>query len=148
MINKPTVRLMIVCADAVLNLPESMDFSLGWWVIHRPFHTVWMPPGISRKFGVNELYVYAQITDGIGEFRLGLTVEEVDLANPKRDRIMGRSEPRTISLENPWDVIEESFKLTKVPFPKPGQYRFQLTESGHRLDGGTAYLRVLAGDSS
>lgn len=143
---RPTVRLFVVCADAVLHQPPSGDLAGGWWVIHNAYHTVWMPPGVKKGFGAERLFVYAQLTDGLGEFALGLTVEEVDLANPRRDRLMGRSDPVSVTFDNPWDVIEETFRLVEIPFPRPGQYCFRLTEGGRVLDGGETHLRVMPGD--
>lgn len=143
---RPTVRFFAVCADAKLNAPESRDLSAGWWELSNVLHTVWMPPGIVKGFGVEELFVYAQLTDGFGEFSLGITVEEVDLADPKRNRLLGRSDPVTLTMTNTWEVVEETFKLVRVPFPRPGQYHFRLMEGGQELEGGSTFLRVLAGD--
>ncbi len=142
----PTVRLFVVCADAVLNAPASSDLLDGYWEIHNPYHTVWMPPGTVKNFGVIELYAYFQLTDGFGSFDFGLTVEEMDLANPKRNRLLGRSPPIPLSFENLWDVVEETVKLIRVPFPRPGQYSFRLMEGGKELPGGSVVLRIMPGD--
>ena len=59
---RPTVRLFVVCEDAGLNAPASGDLSAGWWELKSCLHTVWMPPGMKRGFGAEELTVFAQIT--------------------------------------------------------------------------------------
>ncbi len=143
---RPTVRFFAVCADAVLSVPKSLDLLDGWWELHNVLHTVWMPPGVSKNFGVNELFVYAQLTDGVGEYNLGVTVEEADLVNPKRNRLMGRSDPSTVSFTDTWEVLMETIKLSEVPFPKPGQYLFRLMLDGEELPGGSMYLRVMPGE--
>ncbi len=145
---RPIVRFFAVCADATLAIPESGDLQAGWWELHNVLHTVWMPPGIVKGFGQKELFIYAQLTDGLGTFHLGVSVEEVDLANPKRNRLMGRSYPCPMTFTDPWQVVEEVFRLIRVPFPKPGQYRFQLLENGAELEGGTVFLRVMPGEIS
>lgn len=98
---RPTVRLFIVCADAVLQLPQTEDLQYAFWEIHNPYYTVWMPPGVDRGFNVEKLFAYVQLTDGLGTFTIGLQVEQVDLANPKRNRLMGRSDPTRITFESP-----------------------------------------------
>jgi hypothetical protein len=142
---RPTARLFAVCSNALLALAESGDPEASWWEFHNCLHTVWMPAGVRKGFGAEELFVFAHITDCQGTFTFGVVVEEVDLANPKRDRIMGRSEPKAFTLPNPWAVGEAVFTLTRIPFPRPGQYRFRLMEGGRDVEGGVTYLRVMPG---
>lgn len=143
---RPTVRLFAVCADAMLNGPPDGDLTAGWWELVNPYHTVWMPPGVSRGFMAERLYVYAQLTDGLGTFSLGVSVEQLDLASPQRDRLVGRSNPVAIKFEEEWDVHEVLFRLVDVPFPRPGRYRFRLLAGGVELDGASTELRVLSGE--
>jgi hypothetical protein len=144
--HRPTVRLFAVCADAGLDVPESGDLAAGWWELRNCLHTVWMPPGIKKNFGADELYVYVQLTGGAGDFNFGVTVEEVDLLNPRRNRLVGRSDPTRISFENEWEVVEDTFKLVKVAFLRPGQYRFRLLANGEGFENGDCFLRVMPGD--
>lgn len=108
---RPTVRLFVLCADALLHVPESLDLLDGYWELHNPFHTVWMPPEITRNFRVKELFAYVQLTDGIGTFNIGLTVTQLDLLNPKRNRLMGRGDPLQVTLNSPWEVAEKTTKI-------------------------------------
>ena len=128
------------------HVPQSAAQSDGWWELHNVYHSVWMPPGISKGFGVKELWVYAQPTDGHGAVNLGLAVDEVDLANQKRNRRVGLSDPVAVTFQNPWVVHEVVFQMEKVPFPRPGQYQFRLLEGGTELEGGSTFLRVMPGD--
>ena len=144
----PTVRLFIVCADAVLQVPQTDDLQYAFWEIHNPYHTVWMPPGVKKNFVMHKLCVYAQLTDGLGTFNFGLKVEQVDLVNPKRNKVMGLVGPIQVTFDNPWDVIEEVVQFNNIPFPRPGQYLFSLIENGKELPGGSTYLRVMPGENT
>ena len=143
---RPVVRIFAVCTDADLATPESGDLASGWWELKNFLHTVWMPPGVVKGFGVEELFVYAQLTDGVGAVSLGITVEEINLTNSNRNRLVGRSNPEVMTFNDTWEVVEVTFKLVRVPFPRPGQYHFRLMENGQQLEGGSAFLRVLPGD--
>ena len=125
---RPTVRLFVVCADAVLLLSADGEPLGGHWEIANALHTVWMQPGYMSQV-VPRLSVYAQLTDGHGRFNLGVTVEELDLADPRRDRLVGWSDPHPVELDDPWEVTEEVIELRDIPFPRPGQYRFRLLET-------------------
>jgi hypothetical protein len=143
---RPTVRLFVVCADAVLSGPGG-DLTSGWWEVINPYHTVWMQPGVGRGFQVPRVTLYFQLTDGVGAFTFGVVGEQLDLANPQRDRVIARSKPLTATFDNPWDVIEETVDLVGVGFPRPGQYRFRLLEKGQEIEGGTTFPRVMPGDT-
>ncbi len=145
---RPMVRFFAVCADAVLSVPKSMDLLDGWWELHNVLHTVWMPPGVTKNFCVKELFVYAQLTDDVGEYNLGVTVEEADLANPKRNRLMGRSEPSMVRFKDTWEVAEVMVTLFRIPFTRPGQYHFKMMEGGEELSGGSCFLCVMKGETT
>ncbi|MBX9627317.1 MAG: hypothetical protein K2X82_26175 [Gemmataceae bacterium] len=133
---KPVVRLFFPCDDAVIDLAD------GKWMLKNPWHTVGMPPGVREKFGQRLIWLYAQLTDGVGEFDL-----TVELRNYDTGERLGRSKPER------WDfaggdqltVHEVVFKMENVPFPTPGLYVFQLMANHAELDGGAAYLRVYPG---
>ena len=88
------------------------------------------------------IWLYAQLTDGVGDFNLS-----VELRNHDTGVQLGRSRPE------PWEFVggdqltvhEVVFKMTNVPFPKPGLYVFMLKANHAELEGGAAYLRVLPG---
>jgi hypothetical protein len=141
----PVARLFIVCADAVFQFSTHPDLRGAYWELHNPIHTVWMPEGIRSNFIVRDLHTYIQLTDGLGDFYFGITIEEVDLANPKRDRIVYRSDTIPFSFENPWIVLQKPVKLSQVPFLRPGLFRFRLASEGREVEGGTAFIRVMPG---
>jgi len=133
---KPIVRLFFPCDAAVIDLADNK------WELKNPWHTVAMPPGVTEKFGQKELCLFAQLTDGVGDFNLS-----VELRNFDSGIRLGRSNPE------PWDfaggdqltVHEVVFKMTNVPFPTPGLYAFHLMANHAETEGGVAYLRVFPG---
>lgn len=132
----PIVRLFFPCDSAVLDLADLK------WQLTNPWHTVAMPAGVREKFGQKVIWLYAQLTDGVGEFNL-----TVELRNHDTGEFVGRSRPEW------WDFLggdqltvhEVVFKMTNVPFPTPGLYMFRLLTNHVELEGGIAYLRVLPG---
>ena len=143
---RPTARLFVLCAEAALNAPSSGDLLEGWWELSNLYHTVYMPPGVSSHFQVARFYAYAQLTDGLGDYQIGISIIEADLANPGRDRVVGHSDPEpALSFTNPWEVHEVAFTFRDIPFIRPGQYRFELRENGRPLEGGISFLRVMSG---
>jgi hypothetical protein len=139
--NLPVVRMLVACQDVVVDLAD------GSWVIRRPYHTVWMPPGVTKNFGQRELWVYAQLSDGLGEFSLGVEFVPFDPSRPS-PLVLGRSEPERRHFVDRLEVHEVAFRLRNVAIPKPGQYEFRLLAGGKVLENGTAYLDVLAGEAS
>src|SRR2546423_427124 len=128
----PFVRLFFACDDAVIDLADMK------WGLKNPWHTVWMPPGVTENFGLEELWLYAQLTDGVGEY--GLTVE---VRNYETGERLGRSAPHRHEFVGGEQLLvtEFVFHLTRVPFPTPGLYVFGLMANHAELDGGTSYLR-------
>ena len=51
-----------------------------------------------------------------------------------------------VYVDHKLQVHELVFRMKTVPFPKPGQYQFQLMARGHVLENGFANLDVLAGE--
>ena len=134
---RPIVRLFFPC-DAIT--PDPTD---GKWVVKNPWHTVQMPPGVSRKFGQEEILFYSQLTNGLGEFSLGVVMQAYG-----GSVVFGQSKPekRTFTTAGRLEVVEVKFEMTQVPFPKPDLYVFRLIAGGVELEGGIAYLRVVAGE--
>lgn len=121
----PIVRLFFPCDAAVLDLQDMT------WSLRNPWHTVWMPPGVTERFVQREVWLYAQLTDGIGTFRLN--VELLDEGG--------------IVPQNQLLVTEAVFHMTNVPFPRPGLFTFKLKANYAELQGGTAELRALPGSN-
>lgn len=68
----PIVRLFFVCAEAVFELEEEV------WSLKAPLHTVKFPPGIKGNFRQEELWLYAQLTDGLGDFNLSVQLQHLE----------------------------------------------------------------------
>ncbi len=134
--SRPTVRLFFAC-DSLTQDPTDQK-----WVIKNPWHTVAMPQGVTRNFGQRLIQLYAQLTDGVGSYNLG-----VELRRFQSTMVLGRSnpEPRTFDAANQLAVHEIVFTMTNVPFPVPDLYEFRLMADGNVLDNGLYYLRVLPG---
>jgi hypothetical protein len=67
--SQPVVRFFFACDSAVCDLK---DFK---WAIRNPWHTVKMPRGIQKGHGQQELWLYAQLSDGLGTFDLGIELQ-------------------------------------------------------------------------
>jgi hypothetical protein len=129
----PSVRLFFPCDSATL------DPSDNKWVLRNPRHTVSVPSGVAFPVRVKEIYLYAQLTDGVGAFQLS-----VQLRRAGSDVILGRSPPSpTIEFVGGLQVVEEVFHLIKIPFPRADLYEFKLLANHTELEGGTACLRVV-----
>ena len=76
----------------------------------------------------------------MGEFRLSVQVRNEDgfVVNP-------REAPSPWVLTGGTQVAEEVFRMTRVPFARPGVYEFKLMGNHAELQGGTFDLRVLPG---
>jgi hypothetical protein len=132
---KPVVRLFFPCDEARLDSTDQK-----WW-LKNPWHTVQMPPGISENFAQEEIWLYAQLTGGVGTFRFSVRLQE------ETGHVIFKSKPsdeRELSGGN--QVFEEVFHLTRVPFDTPGLYEFKLLGNHAELEGGIAELRVFPGE--
>jgi len=125
----PKVRLFFPCDSATLDPADNK------WVLKNPWHTVGLPPGASFPFRVVEIWLYAQLTDGIGDFQLS-----VQLRDSESQTILGTSPPtqREFVGGNQWAVIEEVFHMTMIPFPRANLYEFKLLANHAELEGGMA----------
>jgi hypothetical protein len=132
----PIVRLFFPCDSATLDLADNK------WTLKNPWHTVGMPAGLTERFIQPEIWLYAQLTDGLGKFNL-----VVEMRDSESQTIIGRSrpEPRDFQGGQQLLAVEVVFKMTNVPFPRPGVYEFKLLGNYAPLDGGSAFLRVLPG---
>ena len=135
----PVVRFFFACDLCVCDLADYK------WSIRNPWHTVQMPPGVAKKFGQEEVWLFAQVADALGDFDFGVELRYLE-------RTMGvgpvlcRSEVERRTFDHKLQVHELVFRMKTVPFPKPGQYQFQLMARGHVLENGFANLDVLAGE--
>ena len=129
----PRVRLFFPCDSAILDLADDK------WVLKNPWHAVALPAGAGFPFRVVEIALYAQLTDGVGEFQLS-----VQLRHTESQTILGKSlpTPREFVGGGQLAVVEEVFLLSGVPFPRADLYEFNLLANHQLLEGGTAHLRV------
>lgn len=131
----PVVKLFFPCDEA------TYDPSDEKWVVRHPYFTARMPEGVTENFGALEVWLYAKITDAVGDFAL-----VVEMYNEAGGRI-ARSAPvaRHFPGGGQLDESDEVFVLRRVPFRKPGIYRFKLLANHAETQGGTVDLRVLPG---
>ena len=131
----PVVDLLFACEDA--RYDEQGDV---YTVVNPLGTTVVMPAGVVGNFVLEELVVFAQALDAVGEFQF--RVEVRDEAGLR----VARSPPQGYE----FDVNERLFakqlvfRIADVEFSKPGAYQIVLMvgekEIGRRL------LRVLPGE--
>ena len=144
---RPSLALFFACEEVSLNVTEADgDLQFGWWEIRQPLYHVFTGTGIAKGFKLEELKLYFHLTDGMGEYRLLVEMRQLDLSQPKSDRLLLWSDYHILSCRHPLSVIEDVIILPQVPFPTPGLYQFQMKESGQVLPGGECHLRVFAGD--
>jgi hypothetical protein len=133
----PIVRLLLPCDSAAQD-----EFSEKW-IITNPWAVVALPEGASFPFDVEEIWLYAQLAEGIGV--VSLAVEMRHLHDDGSERIVGRSE--VVELEfiggNQLAIVERLFRMTRVPFEEPGIYQFRVVANYAELKGHVAEVRVL-----
>jgi hypothetical protein len=131
----PKVRMFIPCLAVDLEPSKPVT-------IHSPLHTIRMPPGVSEKYLLDELWFYVVLTDGVGTFRLSVELHGMD------DIVLGKGEPGQVTFAGGAQLTVKELRLSmkSVPFAHPGLYDFILVANHARLeDGGMALLRVLPG---
>lgn len=132
----PTARLFFPCEEATRNT------ATGAWILTRPMHTAHPEPRGQFPFEVDELWVYAQLTDGVGKFNL--TVQVLDYVTGTI-LVASRPEPREYTGGEQWRVHDEVFLLTKLTIPRPGVYEFRLLANHAPVSGGSSFLRIVEG---
>jgi hypothetical protein len=131
----PKVRMFIPCLGIDLEAGKPVT-------IHSPLHTIRMPPGISDKYLLDELWFYVVLTDGVGTFTLSVELRGID------EIVLRKSEPTSLNFVGgaQLKVRELGIQMNSVPFARPGLYEFgPIANHAHLEDGGTALLRVLPG---
>jgi hypothetical protein len=133
----PSVPLLFPCEEAHHD-PQS-----GEVLVRNPWATVALPPGSSFPFDVEELWVYARFTDGVGTFRL--SVEMRQRYDDGSERAGGRSDIMTVTFlgGTQLGVFDRAFRMRMVPFDEPGLYEFRVLADDEELAGHTPTLRVL-----
>jgi hypothetical protein len=127
---------MFACDEAVIDLGDAK------WVLKHPWSVVRLPAGASFPFRHEELWVYAQLTDGVGVFDLAAELCQV-MDNGTR-RWVGTTGTTRIEFPGGQQLLafDMAFRLKKAPFRGPGIYEFRMVAEGELLPGMTAEIRV------
>src|SRR5438552_12480932 len=80
---RPLVRLLFACDDATWEVDGER------WVLTKPWHVVTLPPGATFPFRAEEVWVYAQLSDGLGAFDLAIEMRQ--LRDDEVPRLVGWS---------------------------------------------------------
>ena len=138
----PTVRMLFPCDDARIDLADEK------WTLHHPWGTsVVLPPGMTFPFAVPDIWVYAQLTGGVGT--IDLYVELRHLPEGRLPRSIGYSNVTRLELPggNPWVTFDTALTIRRAPFREPGDYEFRAVaeaDDGFRLlTGLSCIIRVL-----
>lgn len=130
---RPVVRLVLPCESAV------HDSTARRITLTNPIAVA----AHTAPFEVPELWVYTQLTAGVGTFRLSVDLRQVyDDGTPPRP--VGWSELRHLTFPgaNQLDVYDVPFQMRDVPFDQPGLYEFRVLADDAELEGHTAVVRL------
>lgn len=133
----PIVRLLLPCDSA------AQDEFNEKWIIVNPWAAVALPEGATFPFDVDEIWLYAQLAEGIGV--APLAVEMRHLRDDGSERSVGRSEVTHVEFVggNALAIRETIFRMRHVPFEEPGIYQFRVVANYADLNGHIAEVRVL-----
>lgn len=136
----PIVRLLFPCDAA------TFDTASGRWTLTNPWAVLMLPTGATFPFDHGHLWLYAQLTEGVGAFNLGA---ELRLVLPDGSRPVVESWTNLMPVQFPGgqqlQVFDTAFRLTEVPFERSGIYEFGLLGNYAPLQGRTVQFRVLDG---
>jgi hypothetical protein len=130
---------MLIPCDAAVQDPVS-----GKWVLTNPWAVAVLPPGMAFPFDHEQLWLYAQLTDGVGEVQVVTELCRV-LPDDTR-RVVKRwkhKEPIDFPGGQQLRVFDLALDLRVAPFDEPGVYEFGLLANYAPLQGQVAEFRVL-----
>src|SRR5262249_7623108 len=132
----PIVRILIPCEHVAIR-PQGNK-----WILTDPWAVVGLPPGASFPFFVPALSLYAQLTDGVGQF--DLTVEMRRIREDESREVISRGQTVTVHFPSGQQlaVIDIAFLLEDLFFVSPGLYEFVVVTNHTELQGQSALLRV------
>ena len=140
----PVVSLILPCDEAVHEIAAES------WVVVNPWTTTQeLPRGKAFPHRVPEVWIYSQLSGGLGIVDLAIEVLEVREDGTRRQvGISGAVRKLEFDLSNQLVPLVTAFRLKKVPFRSEGTYEFRLVaaqESGQwiALNGPTAQVRLL-----
>ena len=133
---KPIVDLLFPCDD--VERDESMD---RFTLVHPWQSILQMPPGVTENATLENLWVFTQVLDGVGEFQFSIEVRNESGSKVARSR----SVRHTFGINDRLIADQFVFCLPEVKFAKPGLYRILLLAGEAELENGFRDVRVLPG---
>ena len=133
----PGVSLLLPCRDAVYDLAGL------WWTVSDPWTVMAFPETVHGNFDFDEFWVYAHLTDGVGEFDLHIEMRLLhDDAPPE---LIGRGPPTRMEFSGGLQLLarDTAFPMRNIPFDTEGVYEFSVWANHASLQGLKARLRVL-----
>jgi len=150
----PTVARLIVCDEAYFDDDE------GRWVIKEPWAVRFLGEGVEFPFQPAELWVYLELTGGLGPVRLGIWVDRTmdfrESPNPAEDFQPQYREVWARAMSEPYDfpsggsrqvVSVASLPLEELTFPEEGAFEFRAFALADRPDAEPG-LHLLEGVAS
>jgi hypothetical protein len=139
----PQVRLLFACDDA------SYDPDAGKWKLTHPWSIVELSAGAEFPVIADEFRIYAQLTGGLGSFRL--MVELRQLLDNGEFRLVSRGPPIEIRFtgSSRLEAIDGVLFMQRIPLREEGLYEFSIVAESEpprdpeRLEGLVSVLRVL-----
>lgn len=133
----PRVRLLFLCDEAKYSASEQK------WTVKHPWSVVQLPPGAAFPFRAEELWAYAQLTDGVGRFDLMVEMRQLRDDGTRRWAGSSKVEPLDFPGGSQLLAFDKVFHMQGAPFHEAGLYEFCVTADGEVLEGVRFELRVL-----
>ena len=136
---KPIVDLLFPCDEI------RYDAADGSFTLVRPWHTTLrMPRGVTRDAILDNLWVFASLLDGVGEFHFSIEIRNEGGLRVARSR----SVKHLFGIDDRLFAKQFAFCLSEVKFGKPGLFRICLLAGEAELENGFKNVRVLPGVES
>jgi hypothetical protein len=137
----PIGRLMFLCDSAVIDLGDLT------WELKNPWLEITLPPGVRFPFRHESVWVYAQLTDGLGSFDVRVEMRQLMDNGGRRTIGAGTSTRMVFHADRRLFALATAFEIVRVPFRESGLYEFFLTvDEGEQLEGQTAVIRVFSAE--
>ena len=135
----PMVRLVFPCDSAMI------DFEDLTWELKNPWLEISLPPGVRFPFRHDNLWVYAQLSDGLGSFDVRVELRQLMDNGGRRTIGAGPSTRMEFRADRRLYTLTTAFEFKMVPFREAGLYEFYLmVGDGEFLEGETAVIRVFS----
>lgn len=141
----PLVRLVLPVRRALIDLADEQ------WVLRDPLAIAYLPAGKRFPFRKSELWVYVQLTDGLGTWEVAVEMRQRRDDGSYRFVGIGAMTPLEFEPGPRLATKATAFELRNVPFREEGLYEFRVvaqtsdsaTPTYEALNGPVAELRVL-----